>query len=169
MSILAKLFGISVPTWAVEIVAVLALVGGALGWFAHHERGVEIAKLQKSSAALVAKANKTVAAETAQHTASDHANQEKLNAAIAASNVLGSALAQRVRDFDAYRKSHPGLPRPAGNSVAAPDRESSAVDFGAIALELAERGNELADSVGQLRASLQACQRDRDSLTGLPR
>lgn len=154
------------PVWLIEVVAALAIVGGGLGWFAHHERGIELAKLQKSSTELIAKAQKTIAQETAQHALDNANNQGKLNEQLKTNAILGSALDSRVRDFESYRRAHSNLPRPASGSAPAGSGECGSLQCGDLAVQLAELGNKLARSDGDLSAALSSCQRDRDSLTG---
>ena len=169
MSLVTWLTGISVPTWVMELAVGLALLGGGILYFEHRGAREELGKLQVSSAALVAKAEKTIRAETEKHAADNAANLEKLDAANRDNAALGSALDQRVRDFDAYRRAHPDVPRPAGGPAAPVGGECGAQSCSDLAVQLAERGNDLARSVADLTAALQAAERDRDSLTGLPR
>lgn len=168
ISLIESALGISVPKWVVEAVLIGLLALSAVLYLEHRGATHELAKLQRSSAALIAKADAQITAETTKHNADVAANQEKLDAALAANSYLQSRLAQRVRDFDAYRRAHPDLPRPSPAPAARTGGDAGAVDFGALAEGLAQRGDELADAVGQLRAALQGCERDRDSLTGLP-
>lgn len=168
MKSLLGLIGLNVPAWVVELVAIVALAGGAVLYFEHRGAAHELVKLQTSSAKLVAKANTDIVDETTQHVAADKANQEKLNAALTTNTALQSQLADSVRGFDAYRRAHPDVARPSGGPVAAVSGECGARSCGDLAQELAGRGNELANAVGQLDATLSACQRDRDSLNGLP-
>jgi hypothetical protein len=169
VSIIAKLFGISVPAWVIELVAVLALLGSAVLYLEHRGAVGELSKLQRSSVALVAKAQAAIVTEAKQYAADSATTQEKLNEALASNSDLQSQLAQRVRDFDAYRRQHANVSRPAGPTVAAGSGECGTESCGALASRLATVGDELAASVGELSASLYACERDRDALTGLPR
>lgn len=169
IALIEAAFGIKVPAWVIEIVLAALLVGSAALYLEHHGAAGELAKLQKSSAALIESARVEVAKEAAQHAADVQANTEKLNAALAANTDLNTQLAQRVRDFNAYRASHPDVSRPAGGSVTTVNGECGHQSCGDLAGQLAAAGNQLARSVGDLSASLEACQRDRDSLTGLPR
>lgn len=175
MSLITKLLGISLPAWVVEVVAVLAIGGAGLGWFAHHERGIELAKLEKSSEKVKAEAAKQIADNTAAHAAADQQNQEKLDAAhkdvdtaSAQRNAVATAFAQWVRQ-------HPGsgangaVARPAGQPATANDGECGSRRCADLALELVRDGDNLARDLGLVSADLQACQRDRDSLTGLPK
>lgn len=148
------------------ILAALAFLGCGVLYLEHRGATQELAKLQKSSTALIAKAAAEVERETALHAADVEANQEKLNATQAANAALSDALDKRVRDFDAYRRSHPAVQNSAGGPVAASSGECGAQSCADLAVQLAERGNDLARSNGELVAALQAAQRDRDALTG---
>lgn len=169
MSIFAKLFDLNIPQWVIEIIAVLGIAGAAVLYLEHRGATDELAKLKSSSAKLLTKAQAAIDKETQAHAAEVAANQEKTDAALKAYDAVSGMLDDRVRDFDAYRASHPDLPRPAGGPAAAPDRSCGTQSCGDLAVQLAERGNDLARSVGELSATLQSCQRDRDALTGLPK
>jgi hypothetical protein len=169
IALIESVFGIKIPAWIIEIVLIAALSLGAVLYFEHKGATEELGKLKTSSAALIVKASKDIAVETAAHAADVKANQEKTDAALAQVTATNNLLAERVRDFDAYRRSHPDVPRAGGNTVATQPGECGASSCGDLAVRLAERGNELAGSLGAVVASLQSCQRDRDSLTGLPR
>lgn len=169
IALLETFFGSKVGRYIAEIVLVLALVGTAVLHYEHKGAAEELGKLKSSSVALVAKAQKDITRETAAHAADVKANQEKTDAALTANIVLQSELTQRVRDFDAYRAKHPDLPRTASGSSPTGSGECGVAGCGDVAVQLAERGNDLADSLGQTVAALQSCQRDRDSLTGLPK
>lgn len=168
ITLIESIFGSKVGRFIAELVLVLALAAAVILHYEHKGATEELGKLTTSSAALVAKANKDIAQETAAHVADVKANQEKTNAAIAANTALSAQLDSRVRDFDAYRRAHPDVPRSSGGPSAAQPGSCGATSCGDLAVQLAERGNDLARSDGELAASLQSCQRDRDSLTGLP-
>jgi hypothetical protein len=169
ITIIESIFGSKLGRFIAEVLAAVALVAIFVLHYEHKGATEELGKLQQSSAALIAKANEDIAKETAAHAADVKANQEKIDEALAANSALGTTLAQRVRDFNAYRAAHPDVPRPSGVSGATGEGSCGATSCGDIAGRLAEAGNELAASVGELTATLQGCQRDRDSLTGLPR
>lgn len=174
MSFIADAFGLAAPqaaivTKVVEVVAVLGLAGSVVLYLEHRGAAGELAKLQKSSTKLIDQANKDIARETAQHQADNTANQGMLDATLKANALLSDTLDQRVRDAAAYRASHPDVPRAGGGPAAACQGEPGAAGSGDITLLLAERGNDLYRSAGELAATLSACQRDRDSLTGAPK
>lgn len=161
--------GITLPAWVVELVAVLALAGGVVLYLEHRGASDELSKLKQSSAQLVAKRNKQIDDEIKAHTKDNTVNQEKLKNANDAVDGLTAELAQRVSDFDSYRRSHPDVPRPQGRPVTTVNGECGAVSCGDLASQLAKAGNELAGAAGRAGNALEACQRDRDSLTGAPR
>ena len=167
--IAALIARLGLPAWVLEVILGALLLGGGILYFEHRGAQHELAKLQVSSAKLIAKANEAIATETKQHAADVAANKGKLDEALAVAAGAAADRDQRVREFDAYRKAHSGLPRPAGGPVAASDGECGARSCGDLASELAVRGDELARSVGELSAALQSAQRDRDSVTGEPR
>ncbi|MDE2097029.1 MAG: hypothetical protein KGL39_07270 [Patescibacteria group bacterium] len=173
MSFLTGLFGLSgIQAKIVEVVAVVLIAVSTYAAFALHfeHKGAlgELAKLQKSSTELLAKAQRDIQTETAKHAADVKANKETTDAAIAAANALSDALDQRVRDFDAYRASHPDVPRSAGGPDAAGGGECGLISCGELASQALQDANRLARSSADLSAALQSCQRDRDSLTGMP-
>ena len=169
ITLIESIFGSTAGRVIAEIVLILALMCAVVLHYEHKGAKEELGKLQKSSSALIAKAQKEIAVETAAHAADVKANQEKLDAALAQVTATNDLLAQRVQDFDAYRRAHPNVPRSGGVTPATGDGSCGAQSCGDLAVQLAERGNDLADSLGQAVAALQSCERDRDSLTGLPK
>lgn len=180
MSFIASAFNLAAPqaelvTKAVEITAVLAIAGGAVGWFAHHERGVELAKLKKSGTELEAKVEKANAATTAAYQAGVQSNQEKVDAA---HNDVAKASAERdavAAAFTQWVRQHPssnansGVARPGGQPAPAGNGECGSRSCAELAIQLVQDGDNLARDLGLVTTDLYACQRDRDSLTGLPR
>lgn len=169
ITLIATMWGSKLGKWFIEIALVLVLIFGIRAYLLHEGSSGELDKLKVSSAALIIKAEQNIQTETAAHAADVKANQEKTNAALAANATLQSQLTQRVRDFDAYRAGHPDVPRAGGGPVATSTGECGAQSCGDLASRLATVGNELAATQGALVATLQSCQRDRDSLTGLPK
>ncbi|HEV2178360.1 MAG TPA: hypothetical protein VGU20_31180 [Stellaceae bacterium] len=168
IALIEGLFGIKVPAWLIEAVLAFLLIAGAALYLEHRGAREELAKLQESSTKLLDQAKKDIQTQTDRHTADVKANEGKTDAAIAAANALSDALDQRVRDFDAYRASHPDVPRSSGEPGAAGGGECGLVSCGELAGRALQDGNRLARSVVDLSAELQSCQRDRDSLNGLP-
>lgn len=169
IALIESIFGSKAGRFIAEMLLILALVGAVILHYEHVGAADELGKLKTSSTALIAKATKDIQAQTAAHAADVKANQEKTDAALAANTALQSDLDQRVRDFDAYRRAHPDVPSTTGGPVAASGGECGTQDCGSLASQLAKAGNELATSAGALDATLASCQRDRDSLTGLPK
>lgn len=180
MSFIASAFNLAAPQAAivakgVEIVAVLAIVGGAVGWFAHHERGIEVEKLHKSGTELEAKVEKANAATTGAYNAGVQSNQEKVDEA---HHQVAEATAKRdavAADFAKWVQQHPsgnpnaGVARTGGQSTAAGNGECGSRSCADLAIQLVHDGDNLARDLGLVTADLQGCQRDRDSLTGLPK
>lgn len=166
--LIETIFGSKIGRTIAEALMIVVLVGMASLYLEHRGALGELAKLQKSSTELLAKAQKDIQTETAKHAADVKANEEKTNAVLAANAALGGALDQRVRDFDAYRASHPDVPRSAGGPDAAGGGECGLISCGELASRALQDANRLARSSADLSAALQSCQRDRDSLTGMP-
>lgn len=175
MSLLAKLFGLNLPAWVVEVAAAAAIAATALLWFAHHERGIELAKLQKSGRELEAKVEKANAATTAAYEAGSKSNQEKLDAAHHDVDAVSSQRDAVASAFALWVRQHPGsnpdpgVARPPGQPAAAGNGECGPRSCADLAVQLVQDGDNLARDLGLVTADLYACQRDRDSLTGLPR
>lgn len=169
ISLIEAIFGSKVGRLLAEIAFALIVIFGAYHYVEHKGAAAEIGKLQAASAQLVTSVTQHNAADTKQYEAAGVANQEKTNAALAANASLSTRLADSVRDFDAYRRAHPGVASTTGADGAAQPGECGLEDCGAVVERLAVRGNELAGSTGQLSADLQSCQRDRDALTGEPK
>lgn len=168
ITLIESVLGVSVPRWVIELVLAVLLVGSAALYLEHRGAQHELAKLQRSSAALVAKAEKQITRDASDYAAAQKANQEMLDAAQAAYAREHADLDDSVRKYDAYRKAHPDVARTPRQPGAASGGECGARDCGAVVEELAVRGNELAGSLGGLASGLQACERDRDALTGKP-
>lgn len=168
ITIIESIFGSTAGRVIAEVLAAVLLVTAIVLHLEHKGATEELGKLQKSSTTLIAKANADIVKETSAHAADVKANQEKTNAALAANTATQLALTQRVRDFNAYRASHPDVPRSVSGPAVAVSGECGATSCGDLAGQLAKAGDELAGSLGQVTVSLQSCQRDRDSLTGLP-
>lgn len=158
----------------------VALYGALLtvisGWLLYERahlidegKAKELVLLKTSSDTLKAKVAQVIAETTATHEAEAKANQEKLDATLKANAAISDALDQRLRDFNAYRRSHPNVASPPSGTPVTGAGECGTRPCGDVVADLAVRGDGLARSVGELTSTLQACQRDRDSLTGLPK
>lgn len=173
MSFIASALNLAAPeaaivTKVVEVVAVLGLLGSAVLYLEYRGAVGELGKLQKSSTKLLAKADEKIKQQTVDHAAFVADNRSTTNALLDRNKSLSDTLDKLVRDSNAYRASHPDVPRPPGGPAAAPARDCGSLSCGDLAVLLAERGNDLFRSSGELDASLRSCQHERDSLTGLP-
>jgi hypothetical protein len=169
IALLEAMFGSKVGRICAEVLLAVALLFGVYKYVEHKGAAQEIAALKASSAKVQDAAAKQIAANDAAHAAAVKTNEEKTNAAIQANVVTAGKLADSVRSFDAYRRTHGAVASPGSGPSAASAGECGVEDCGAVAVRLAQRGNELAGSLGDTTAVLQGCQRERDSLTGMPR
>lgn len=169
ITILEGFLGSKVGRIIAEILLVLVLFFGYRAHVQHEAANQALAKLQTSSSQLVAKKNAEIVAEISAHAADVKANQEKTDATLTAVTLLAADRDSRVRDFNAYRRLHADVPRSSSGPAAALEGECGAQSCGDLASRLAAAGNDLAASAGALSAELESCQRDRDSLTGLPK
>lgn len=179
MSFLASALKLSAPGASltakiVEVVAVLAITTGAITGFAVHERGIEVAKLHKSGTELEAKVEKANAATTSAYQAGVNSNQGKLDEAhhdvetvTAQRDAVASAFALWVRQHPGS-SPNAGVARPGSQPEAAGNGECGYLSCADLAIQLVQDGDNLARDLGLVTADLQSCQRDRDSLTGLP-
>lgn len=149
--------------------ALLAAICIWLLWHDHKIIAAHDAQLVATGAAIKAHAEKRIADLTLQHAAEVAANQGKLDEALKTNGALSDSLDQRVRDFEAYRRSHPSVAGSSSGSSAAVSGECGALSCGELASRALQDSEQLARSVGELSAVLPGCQRDRDSLTGLPK
>jgi hypothetical protein len=169
ISLIEAVFGSKIGRIIAEIVLALIATAALVLHFEHKGAAAELGRLKASSTELIEKVRAANDADTKQYQAAVAASQEKANAAIAARATLQSQLANSVRQFDAYRHSHPAVAGAGGPGSAAGSGECGSQDCGAVAEGLAVRGNELAGSLGAVSADLQSCQRERDALTGEPK
>ena len=151
----------------------LAAIGGWMSYERFHliDEGEarEQAKLLKSSQELLAKAQKSIADQAKQHAADVAANQVKLDAQLKANTALSDTLDQRVRAFNTYRSQHPDVPRTVSGSGTTGQGECGTLSCGDLASLALQDSDELARSLREVVTLLRSSQRDRDSLTGLPR
>lgn len=170
---LASLLGLS--TTRELRLALCGVVLAAIGAWMAYERfhlidegeARQLAKMKVSSDKLLATAQANIVKETEAHAADVAANQVKLDEQLKANSVLSDALNKRVRDFDAYRRQHPALAGSPGGPSSASPGECGAISCGDLASQSLQDSDELARSVGELRAVLQSAQRERDSLIGI--
>jgi len=150
---------------------ILALLGGFAAYTIHERRigaAHEATALKKSSDELQAKAAAHVAQVAKAYAESSTANEENLNAQLKAASDQHDSDAQRLREYDAYRRSHSAVASAQAGSGAGSQGGSGAgedVDqlgsLEQVALGLATAGREV-------NAALTACMADRNSLTGKP-
>lgn len=170
IAIIFKFIGLGgIPAKLQEIIVLVLVAFSVAAYLEHRGAEHELASLTKSSTALKAEAKKEIDKLTTKHAAADAANQEKIREANKRVADTTNARDRVVRDFDAYRRTHPDVESPSGKPEAARSRECGTEDCGTIVVRLAERANNLAHSLGEVSDSLQGCQRDRDFLTGLPK
>lgn len=156
--------------WVYGGIIVALLIG--FGVFVHHERTVgaahEVAALQKSSQELIAKETAHVALVAKTYAAAAAATQGDLDAKIQAADAQHTSDAQRLREYSAYRSTHPDVASPAGasrNNGAGTSGAGQGEDFVA---SLGQSGVALADALRDTSAALSACMKDRNDLTGKP-
>ena len=161
---------IPVKDWIYAGLGVALLAFG--GYEIHHLKAEgaahEVAALQKSSAELTAKAVAHNAEIGKAYVASAAKITGDLNAQIDIANAQHTSDAQRLRDYDTYRRQHPAVAStgsPGGAPVAGTSSAGQGEDF---VSELGLAGVSLADSLRDVNAALSACTADRNSLTGKP-
>lgn len=159
---------IPIKDW-IYLGAILALLAG-FGVFVHHERTVgaahEIAALQQSSQKLQAAADAKVAQLTAQHTADITANKVVYETQLTALSSQRASDAQRLREYDAYRRARPSVPDTANGPGAATVIPGSAVGSVQRDERLEQVALDLANAAGDAAAALKSCMAERDTLAG---
>jgi hypothetical protein len=126
----------------------------------------EIAALQASSKTLTDAATKQVAETAANYATTVAAITEKADENDKASAAQHESDAQRLRDYDAYRSSHPALE--SAGSGTQPQAAGTPGDNG-VERSLSSLEQVALDLAGSLRDdqnALSACMADRDGLTG---
>lgn len=162
-------------TLEAKVIAAVALLLIAVCGFAaytfyerHKGATVELAKMKSSSDALLAAANAKIATLTADHAKQVAAiigvidNERKANAVSSASD------AERLREYDAYRRQHPAVASAGGgpaNQGAGANSAGQGEDF---VSELGQAGVSLAGALRDSGTALNACTVERDGLTGKP-
>ena len=152
--------------WAILLAALLAFSVH----FVHKKEAEavahETAALKASSDALVKKEAAHVAEVAKNYAASAAATTETLNEQIQAANAQHTSDADRLREYDAYRRAHPAVAstgKPADGSGTSGTGQGE--DFVG---ELGQAGVSLADALRGTTEALSACMADRNSLTGKP-
>jgi hypothetical protein len=154
---------------AFYLIVILALSGGGYFEIKHLEAQAvqhELDSLAVQSAKLQQQAAEQVAATALAYSDSINATKDELNASLQTAAAQSASDAERLREYDAYRRAHesvgsapsgPGA-APAGGS-GGPTDDDRYSQLEQVALGLAAAGR---DTVSSLRA----CMADRDSLTG---
>jgi hypothetical protein len=150
-----------------------ALIVG-LGCFIVYERyhliaegkAETLAALQKSSVALTAKAQAQIVATATAYTASAAKITGDLDAQVKAAAALHVSDAERLREYDAYRRNHPALAGTVapGGTQSAGSSGPSTNDAELASLEQVALG--LATSGREVNAALSACMAERESIDG---
>ena len=135
-----------------------------LGWHFYDKYKDAVAyaaQVKAESAVTLANAQKQITDFKAQYEANLKTVQDTYGSALAASNAHAAAADSRLREFDAYRASHP-LPGSAGGSGS----QSGADVWISRLVALEPVAAELAHGLEDARAQRDACVLERDSLTG---
>lgn len=159
-----------IPTkdWIYLSLIIAVLIG--FGSYTIHERHVgaakEVAALEKSSKKLQDAAVKKVAALTTEHATQVATiigvidNERKANAAKSASD------AERLREYDAYRRAHSAVDRPASGPGDQGGGDGSAPTVDNLLSSLEQVGLQLATANRLAKTALTSCMIERESLTG---
>lgn len=159
-----------IPTkdWIYLSLIIAVLIG--FGSYTIHERHVgaakEVAALTKSSDELNRKADAKIVKLNTEHATQVATiigvidNERKANVSAAASD------AQRLREYDAYRRAHPPVGRPASGPQDQNDGSGSADKNADRSFELEQDALNLADAGRSVLTALGSCMIERDSLTG---
>lgn len=159
-----------IPTkdWIYLSLIIAVLIG--FGSYTIHERHVgaakEVAALTKSSDELNRKADAKIVKLNTEHATQVATiigvidNERKANVSAAASD------AQRLREYDAYRRSHPAVGSPASGPGDQSGRGGSADSTDDILQRLELVGLQLAAANRLAKTALTSCMIERESLTG---
>jgi hypothetical protein len=128
----------------------------------------EVAALKESSDKLIAKETAHVALVAKTYAAAAAQTQGDLDAKIQAADAQHTSDAQRLREYSAYRSTHPDVASPAGASGNSGAGTSSAGQSEDFVASLGQSGVALADALRDTSAALSACMKDRNDLTGKP-
>ncbi len=124
--------------------------------------------LKKSSDELQAKAAAHVALVAKAYSTASTANLEKLNDQLKAASDQHDSDAQRLREYDTYRRAHPVVASTqAGSGTGGAGTSSASEDEGRFA-SLEQVALQLATAGREVTSVLTACMVDRDALTGKP-
>jgi hypothetical protein len=152
-----------------------AIIAGliAFGFYeVHHLKAEgaasEVTALKVSSDKLIAQETAHVALVAKTYAAAAAATQETLDEQVQTAARAQVSDSERLREYSAYRSTHPDVASAAGaggNTVTGSPSAGQGEDF---VSELGSAGVSLADALRGTSAALTACMSDRDSLTGKP-
>jgi hypothetical protein len=168
--VLALFSLIPIKDWVYSGIIIAILAG--FGWYTIHERDIgkadEVAALQKSSQALQAKAAAHVAQVAKAYSTASSVNLENLNAQLKAASDQHDSDAQRLREYDAYRRAHPAVASAQTGSGAGSSGGSGTIEDDGRFASLEQVALQLATAGREVSAALSACMADRNALTGKP-
>jgi hypothetical protein len=126
----------------------------------------EIAALQKSSVQLQTKAAAEVKATADNYAGSLAKIKGDLDEQITIAVAQHGTDAQRLRDYDAYRRSHPALVSAASGRTTPDAGAGSTISVDDVLTGMEQAGLGLANANRLAGAALTACTNERNSLTG---
>lgn len=153
--------------WLYAGIAVAAVI-----WFLHHDHVERQIGATAVTTAVNAATQKTLIAAKAQLDAQDKqyaGNLAKVSATyetqLSTATAQHGADLQRLREYDAYRHSHPDT-NVGGTGTAGSDTDGGAASAGDVGSNIEGAALGLADALRLDDAQLQLCWTERDSLTG---
>lgn len=142
---------------------ILAILGAALyerNHLINEGEAKEVVAVTKAGQKAEAAAETTIKTLTDQHATAVATIEDNYEGMLKDADAQHTADTDRLRNFDAYRKTHPVL-------ASAPGSATSTADAGADRFERLESVSaELADALRRDDDALTTCYAERDSLTG---
>ena len=126
----------------------------------------EVAALKISSDKLQQAAAKQVTQTAADYAASLSTIKGNLDEQVKVAATQHDSDAQRLRDYDAYRRQHPALGSTAGGPGSPASGAGSTISVDDVLGSMEQAGLSLATAVRLDSSALAACMADRDALTG---
>lgn len=161
------------PTLQAKLIAgalLLLVLAGAFGTYTYHERHVgaeaKVEQLKMSSAKLIQKADEQIAANNSTHAAVVAAIKETADAQHQIDTARNASDADRLREYDAYRRLHPAVGSPASGQGNPSAGGSGVVGDGDRLTSLEQVALDLAVAGRSSLSALKSCTVERDSLTG---
>lgn len=158
---------------ALGALAVIAVLGMLFGAYKVHEhrivaeaKAAEVEQLKMSSAKLIQKADEQIAANNSTHAAVVAAIKETADAQHQIDTARNASDADRLREYDAYRRLHPAVGSPASGQGDPGAGSSSVVGDGDRLTSLEQVALDLAVAGRSSLSALKSCTVERDSLTG---